>query len=158
MRFLVVIGVDVLITLLANHLSLFTLNFNVVFEVFWVKGQTASLRTGLHLLITAMNMVHGIFVLMNLVTTLVAAFKLKALKLLFCKSVNWSKFHSLIAFAFLWTVFIALCPWIKALLTKKCVTTLALKRVFDHHCADDTGKEVRSLFFLFVLLNHIWQV
>ena len=63
--FFSVVGENVFVTFLADVLGLWTLDLEMILEVFIVQSHSATLWAGLHLLFACMNMLKGITILGN---------------------------------------------------------------------------------------------
>lgn len=142
----------------ADVLGLGALDLDVVFEVLAVNAHAATLRTGLELVLTCVNMSQSIGVFVDLVAIRTFALELERFQFLFGKSVHGTEFDSLVSFALLGTMLVFAGPWLKALLTEQRITSFALHWLLHDHGANGTYKEVGLFSLLFVALKHMGQI
>ena len=145
-------------TVFADVLGLGALDLGVVFEVLAMNSHAATLRTGLELVLTCVNVSQSIFVFVDLVAIRAFALELERFQFLFGKSVHGTEFDCLVSFALLGAMLVFAGPWLKALLTEQRITSFALHRLVHDHGANGTHKEIGLFSLLFVTLKHMGQI
>lgn len=95
--------------------------------------------------IASLDVIDGVRVLVDFLTSLVSTFELQGIKIVLDVSMDSSELDVFISLALFGTMTVVLSPGINTTATEQGLTAAALERPFNNHGADSANEEVSSL-------------